>query len=509
MPEESANAASNEASVASNEQTGSIPIPRLHLSQQSFSGTITLGGEILENCKKELQFPYSIKTFDCMAEDQDIQPALEMVETSLVRVPWSVVIPEGYEEDLKEDAEFLKQCLFEDMDHSFQEFISNAVTFNRYGFSTIEKVYRSRSAKNGSKFNDNKIGLAALPLIDHKTIMGWKWDERYGRKLTHVVQYKNKPTGFGQGNSLIESSDGNQYVEIRREKFLLFRDGGNGDSPQGRSSLVGVHKAWKIKTALEEYLAIGVAKDLQGIPKLTLPAEVMAVDADDSKKTEFAYWQNVLRNIHNNSQAGLMFPALYDEVTKQPLYNLETVESGGKKAYDVLSIIEFYRKSIVTALMASQLVLGQDGSGSYALSESLSGVSSIVIEAKLKMIEDQLNHDLIPQLFALNGINKRVLPRVKFGDLSNPDLDVLSKFVQRCSAVGVMPRTPAFVNWLVQQINAPIPFDDVTIPMEEAEKLLTGYSSGASEGMTSGMGSGTGDANGSSGDSSVSNNENV
>ena len=507
MPEETAIAASNEASASNENQTTSIP--RIHLSRQSFSGTITLGGEILENCKRDLQFPKSIHTFDCMAEDQDIQPALEMVETSLVRVPWSVVIPEGYEEELKEDAEFLRQCLFEDMEHSFNDFIAQAVTFNRYGFSAIEKVFRTRRSSSGSKFNDGKIGLAALPLIDHKTILGWKWDEKYGRKLTHVVQYKNKPTGFGQGNSLIASSDGNNYVEIRREKFLLFRNKVKGDSPSSLSPLVSVHKAWKIKCALEEYLAIGVAKDLQGIPKLTLPAEVMATDADESKKEEFAYWQNVLRNIHNNSQAGLMFPALYDEVTKQPLYNLETVESGGKKAYDVLAIIEFYRKSIVTALMASQLLLGQDGGGSYALSESLSGVSSIVIEAKLKEIEAQLNHDLIPQLFALNGINKRVLPKVKFGDLSNPDLDILSKFVQRCAAVGVLPRTPAFVNWLTQQINAPIPFDDVNIPMEEAEKLLTGYTSGAGEGMEQGMPSGTGKADGSSGDSSASNTENV
>ena len=271
---------------------------------------------------------------------------------------------------------------------------------------------------------------------------------------------------------------------------------------------MSVHKAWKIKCALEEYLAIGVAKDLQGIPKLTLPAEVMATDADDSKKEEFAYWQNVLRNIHNNSQAGLMFPALYDEVTKQPLYNLETVESGGKKAYDVLAIIEFYRKSIVTALMASQLLLGQDGGGSYALSESLSGVSSIVIEAKLKEIEAQLNHDLIPQLFALNGINKRVLPKVKFGDLSNPDLDILSKFLQRAGSAGLIPKTPAFVNWVVQQINAPIPFDDVSIPVEEAAKYLTGYTSSAGEGMQT-LGDGTSTGIDGQGDSSSSNSENA
>lgn len=233
MPEETAIAASNEASASNENQT--TPIPRIHLSRQSFSGTITLGGEILENCKRDLQFPKSIHTFDCMAEDQDIQPALEMVETSLVRVPWSVVIPEGYEEELKEDAEFLRQCLFEDMEEDFHNFVANAVTFNRYGFSVIEKVYRVRSSKTGSKFNDGKIGLASLPLIDHKTILGWQWDEKYGRKLTHVVQHKNKPSGFGQSSPPIADvgSNGQSWVAIRRDKFLLFRNRIKGDSPVG------------------------------------------------------------------------------------------------------------------------------------------------------------------------------------------------------------------------------------------------------------------------------------
>ena len=53
--------------------------------------------------------------------------------------------------------------------------------------------------------------------------------------------------------------------------------------------------------------------------------------------------------------------------------------------------------------MASQLVLGQEGGGSYSLAESQSSISQMVIDARLIEIRDQLNHDLIPQLFRLNG----------------------------------------------------------------------------------------------------------
>lgn len=502
-----------EADEASVEQQESAdvnrPIPRMRLSQMSHSGVITLGGDILENCKDELQFPRSISTFDKMAQDQDIQPALDMVEMSLARVPWSVEIPEGYEDDLKADKEFLEQVLFEDMEHTFEDFISSVVSMNRYGFAPVEKVFRKRTYAQGSKFNDGKYGLRCLPLIDQHTVAGWWWDEKTGRYLTHVLQYTNKPSGRDQKPvSMPLTINGRNYEAIPRHKFILFKNKIKGDSPQSQSALVGVWKAWKIKTSLEEYLAMGVAKDLQGLPVLTIPAEVMADDADEIKKKEYEFWKGVSRNMHLNQQAGLIMPSLRDE-KGNPYYDLKTVNTSGQKAYDVLSIIEFYRKSIVTALMASQLVLGQDGSGSYALSESLSGVSSLTVESKLKEIEAQINHDLIPQLFALNGIQKRVLPRVKFGDLSTPDLDVLSKFLQRAGSQGLISKTPSMINWIAGQINAPKPFDDLTIPVEEAAKSLTGYTSNAGSGMVEGMPSGTGSADGSSGDGSAGNSENT
>lgn len=227
-----------EAAEASTEQLdagdSSRPIPRMRLSQMSHSGVITLGGDILENCKDELQFPRSISTFDKMAQDQDIQPALDMVEMSLTRVPWSVEIPEGYEEDLKEDKAFLEQVLFEDMEHPFEEFIARVVSMNRYGFAPIEKVYRKRTFAQGSKYNDGKVGLRSLPLIDQHTVAGWQWDEAQGRRLTHIVQYKNKPTGIDQPPTQLPfSEDGKNYTLIPRNKFILFKNKVKGDSPMG------------------------------------------------------------------------------------------------------------------------------------------------------------------------------------------------------------------------------------------------------------------------------------
>lgn len=158
--------------------------------------------------------------------------------------------------------------------------------------------------------------------------------------------------------------------------------------------------------------------------------------------------------------------------------------------------------------MASQLILGQGGGGSFSLAESLQSISNMAIESKLIEIKDQLNHDLVVQLFQLNGWDTSVVPYFDFGDLVSPDLDVLSKFLQRAGAAGLVSQDANTINWVAAQANMPTPFEDQTITVDEARKQLTGFTSNAGEGMTTGLGSGTGTATG-GGDQSTGNGENA
>ena len=158
--------------------------------------------------------------------------------------------------------------------------------------------------------------------------------------------------------------------------------------------------------------------------------------------------------------------------------------------------------------MASQLILGQDGGGSFSLAESLQGISDMAIEAKLIEIQEQLNHDLIPQLFALNGWDSAITPMFSFGDLKTPDLDVLSKFIQRVGAAGMLSQDASTVNWIAEQANMPTPFDDVTIPLEDVRGQLTGFTSSAGEGMET-LGEGTSTSIAGQNDASVGNGENA
>lgn len=478
-------------------------IPRIRLSQMSYNGLNVFSGNVYEDCNAELRWPNAIFTYKKMAKDATIAPALSLVEMAIARVPWSIKIPEGYEDQLKDKAEFLRQCM-NDMEHSWGHFIRQCVTFNRYGFSVHEKVYRKRYKKNGSKYDDGLVGIQALPLITQDSVESWDWDET-GRKLTGLYQYKNKPTGKDKAQYL----EVNQDEWIPRKKFLHFRNNALKDDPVGISPLASCYVAWKYKTELEKFEGSGVASDVRGLKVLKLNPRYMDPNASAEDKAVYAYWQNMMRNLHLGEQSGVIIPSLKDENGEEMIADFQLLGIQGTKSFDVSQIISRYQKEIITSLMASQLILGQDGGGSFSLAESLQGISDMAIEAKLIEIQEQLNHDLIVQLFQLNGWDTAVTPYFAFGDLKSPDLDVLSKFIQRVAAVGMMSQDPSTVNWIAEQANMPTPFKDPTIDIDEAREQLTGASSRSGDGLEEGMGNGTGSSDGGSGDGSASNSENA
>jgi len=480
-----------------------VEMPPLQMGQISSNGLITLGGEIFEEYQWELRWPYATETFKKMANNEVIAPALNLVEMAIARVPWTVEIPEGYEEELKDKKEFLMQCM-DDMEHTWGSFIRQAVTKNRYGHSCHEKVYRKRKKSQGSKFNDGKIGLRCLPIITQDSIASWQWDEETGTKITGMLQWKNKPAGLRQ---LVMLTAG-QYIPIPRSKYIHFRNNPIKDDPEGTSPLKAVWRAWKYMTALQEHEAMGIASDLRGLKVLYIPPRYLDPNASEEDRNVGEYYKQIMRNLHTNEQSGLILPQVLDDKGEQ-YFKFELMSMIGQKSYDVSSVIKRYEKDIITALMASQLMLGGTEGGSYSLGESLSSISEMAIEAQLREIEEQLNHDLIPQLFKLNNFDTTVTPRFAFGDVSKSDLDTLSKFIQRCGAVGMLSDNPKTINWLADQAGMPKPFDDVNIDQEKAREQLVGFTSNAGEGMTSGMGNGTGDSSGSSGDASTSNGENT
>lgn len=229
-------------------------IPRLRLGETGFTGLKNIGGRIQEEARRELRFPEANRTFRTMAQDATIAAALSLFEMMMARVEWTVDLGVAPDDAMKARGAFLQECL-DDMDHTWRSFIQEVTSVMTYGYCVNEKVYRRRTHENGSRYNDNKIGIKKLPVRSQDTIHKWLYDDE-GRELKGVQQSLALVSGGGDRYLNLNSATSTGFVDIPRKKFLLFRVDAKRDNPEGNSPLRGCYNAWKYRTLIEEQEAV-------------------------------------------------------------------------------------------------------------------------------------------------------------------------------------------------------------------------------------------------------------
>lgn len=477
--------------------TRKVTTPRkAPMKEVGYAGINLFNGVSKEELLRELNHPHSIKTFKQMSYHPAINTALSLYNSMITKATFRFVPPKDA------TSRELKQCelvasMFEDMDRPLSEVLIDIMTMTTYGFSIIEKVYKVRK-RGQSDFNDGFIGIKKLAYRSQESIDKFKFDKE-GNDVTHVVQ-----------NLALVADPYNRYInravseiEIPREKFLLFNIGRNTSNPYGQSPLRDVYLPWKYLTSIEELEATGVAKDLQGLPVLYLPAQYMSEDASPEQKAIFEQFKNVIRNLQQNTQSGVILPAAFDPETRNPLFKLELLSTeGGKKNYDTSKVKDYYRAMIFIGMNADILLMGNTETGSFALGSLKTSLTGGFVEGMLQRIVRVFNDDLIRQIYELNGWDVSRRCKMDYEGFEDVNVDEFSKAIQRIGAVGFLPKNIEVVNKILSTMNIDSLPEDADL-----ESLLPDQTTRAGDGMKEGMGSGTGSANGSSGDSTTSNTE--
>jgi hypothetical protein len=484
---------------------GSEKIPNIRLSEVGTTGLSINDGRVEEQVRKELRWPHVITTYKNMYNDPMINAAVNLIEMMIAKVDWKVTAPDNPTPEQLSKTKFIEQCMG-DMEHSWEDFIKEVLSYIVYGFSVNEKVFRYRDKKSGSAYEDNLIGWRKLAPRSQDTLADWEWSTD-GRKLKGVYQDLSRVSNnVGRFGAFFEKQDA-KGIFIKRDKFLHFRYNPRRDNPLGNSPLNACWLPYKFRSIIEEQEAIGIARDLKGMPILGLHPKYMSPDATDEDKAIYEYYKNVMRNIQNNEQGTLIYPLMYNDQGKK-IIEFELMSSEGSKSYDTNSIIKRYDDKILTALFADILKLGQDTHGSFSLAGAKTNIVAVNIEARLKEISSVINNDLVKQTFKLNGWGDTQLPKITYEDLDEEDLDELSKLVQRIAAVGFLPKSKEIVSQIVKRSG----FDgwEAILEMsdEEFEKLFPEPTSRSGDGMEEGSGNGTSKSV-SKKDNSSSNNENA
>jgi len=474
--------------VASNEAATS----RMNLSAVGYTGLKEISGRIFDDAKFELRWPYAGETYRKMMLDPTIASIVNFIKIMISKSDWSATYPEDAPQASHEAADFLSYCMSNMEDQTWRDFIGQTVDYIFYGFQVNEKVWTK--VKQGEW--EGKIKWKHLPSRPADTLTGW------------VIDRDGIVRGVKQNPSRIGLSSPFGEITIPRNKFLHFKNMPRGSNPEGTAGLKGCYLPWKEKTLASELELIGMTKDLAGIVNIGVDAEYLAkaaMNPNGSEARNIEQMKTDAANLSAGEQSYVITPIAYSDTGKELFHFKLTGIEGSGKSYNTDTIIRRKQNEMLTVFLADVLKLGQDSAGSYALGDSKNNLLALALESYLKTIEDVLNRDLIPQTLALNGwkFGDKDMPRLKFGDIEDRDLDDLGKYIQRVAAVGGISKDKNLDKALRAMANLPEPAYDQPMPDTGESQSRSG------DGMTNGMSNGVGNSSGGSGDDSTDNNENA
>lgn len=345
-----------------------------------------------------------------------------------------------------EAADFLATCM-NDMSMTWIDTISEILSMLTYGYSVHEIVYKRRNGdaidpQYKSKYSDGRIGWRKIPIRSQDSVYRWKFDDHGG------IQ------GFWQ---LAPPHYYNTLIPI--EKLLLFRTAIVKNDPEGISILRNAYRAWYMKKNIENIEAIGIERDLAGLPVALVPPEILSSNASATQKQILGSIKEIVSNIRRDEQEGVVFPAAYDANGKLT-YELKLLSTGGSRQFDTDKTINRYKTDIAQSVVADFILMGHQNVGSYALSSSKTELFFTAIGAFLDIVADVFNRYAIPRLFDLNDFQMSDYPKIVHGDLEHVDLKELGDFIVKLTQSGMpMFPNPDLEKFLYKAASLPEPPD--------------------------------------------------
>lgn len=402
-------------------------MPNATLTELGISGLNRQSGHVYEEFLRELQGPRWRRTIREMSEQDAVIHAILFAIKMLIRqAEWKF---EGTDdsEPAMEMADWYTGCLH-DMSFSWADTLSEIVSFLPWGWAYLELVYKLRDGDvadptRRSNFSDSKLGWRKWAIRSQDTLDEWEFDDDGGIK------------GLWQCAPPIYAKT---FIPI--EKSLLFRTEARKGNPEGVSIIRGAYVSWYYKKNISRVEAIGVERDLAGLPYAQVPPELLSPSATADQQAVLAAVKNIVTGVKNDEQAGVIFPLAYDESGKE-LYKFSLLSTGGTRTFDTDKIINRYDQRMALSVLAQFILLGSEKVGSFALSESQSDLFSTALGAWLDSIADVVNTHAVPRLHKLNAFDPALMPRLKATRPAKVDLQALGDFISKLSGSG-MPLFP-------------------------------------------------------------------
>jgi phage gp29-like protein len=406
-----------------------MPTNNYEFMELGSSGLRRSGGTINEEFLPQLQGVKGFKVYREMHDNDPVVGAmLYAIDKVITRLDWRV---EGEDE---RTAVFINECL-NDMSDSWDATLQNILSMLTYGWSYHEIVYKVRGGLTGdpdtySRYNDHRIGWRKWPVRAQETLNEWMLDERGGI----------------QGMEQIDPSGGGLH-RIPIQKALLFRTSTNRNNPEGYSLLRNAYRPWFYKRRIEEIEAIGIERDLAGLPMAYVPPEYLMNTATPQQKAVLQSITQIVQNVKRNEQEGIVFPAAYDEAGNR-IFDLQLLSASGARQFDTGGVIQRYDQRISMSLLSDFLLMGSDRVGSFALGTAKVDLWTLAVDAIAKSIAEVVNQYAIPRLLQLNAMRTDKMPYLTYGQVSSIEIGEVADYVSKLANAGAIMPDPALEGYL-------------------------------------------------------------
>lgn len=392
------------------------------------TGLRVWAGRVENDYLPELTGDQGRKVYRQMAtNDATVGGVLHAIELMIQAVDWRVE-PASDDGAAAQDADFV-ESLLGDMSHSWEDFLSEVLTFLVFGWSYFEIVTKrrigpdQRAPERHSRFTDGRIGVRRLAPRSQMSLLRWEMPD--GSEIAGMTQLL--PTGAAE-------------ITMPIERCLLFRTKSEMNSPEGRSILRRAYRAWYKLRHIEDYEAVGIERELAGLPVVKVPASLLSSE-DTNDKVALEAYKAMARDLRKNDQAGIVIPSdpwmdSEGKPSSMPRVSLELLTTGGQRAIDTSDVVRRYQQDIARSMLADFMMLGSGDKGSFALSKNKTDLFLRGVEAILDQITGTLNRHLIPRLWAWNGLSYDTMPELTRGTVTPEDLQGLGDFLRSLAGAG-------------------------------------------------------------------------
>lgn len=392
-------------------------------------GLKEFGGILYEEPKRELSGRDGVRTYSDMMNDAIVGAGILVIKLFMRQVDWR--IDSASDDPVDVAARDWLESVWRGMDQSWSEALDALLTCVEQGWSVSEILYVLR---------DGFYVWEGFELRPQDTLNRWEMDDR-GRA---VGMWQDDPKTW------------RSYL-LPLEKALHVRLLSHKTSPEGRALLRQAYEAHYYKTQTRRFEGIGIERRLSGMPRIKLPALIMAPSATAEQKQTYEHFKNMGTQVRLNRQACVIMPSDRDEAGNL-LYEFDLVTSDGSSAVvDTDTIINRYNKEIAISMLVDVILVGHENVGSYSLASSKTNLLSLGLGAYLDAVADALNRQAVARLFALNPqvAHGEHLPKFCHGDVETVDWQELAEKLKALTLGGVDITDEATQMWLRKQAGLP------------------------------------------------------